>query len=54
MKYDLFEIEALSYYFGMDCEAVRNTEFTKEEIDKALYVYDGNVYGGGRAEKLDF
>lgn len=50
MEYSLFEIEALSYHFGMSCEEVRNTEFTQEEIDRALYAYDGNPYGGGRID----
>lgn len=49
MGYSLYEIEALAYHFGLSYEEVMQTDFSKEEIDRAIANYDG-PFGGGRVE----
>ena len=51
MDYTIYEIEALSYYFGMSCEEVRNTEFTILEIERAIAYYDGPLPQGRETYK---
>ena len=50
MGYSLYEIDALAYHFGLSCEEVRRTDFTREEIDKAIQSYDGKFSGGRKDE----
>lgn len=48
MEYSIYEIEALSYHFGMSCKEVRETEFTQDEIERAIANYDGPFSGPRR------
>jgi hypothetical protein len=43
---NFYEIEALSYFYGISCAEVRSQEWTQEEIDKAIAYYDGPRHGG--------
>ena len=52
MEYSLYEIEALAYHFGLSCEEVRRTDFTREEIERAIANYDG-PFGGGREDEFE-
>ncbi len=52
MGYSLYEIEALAYHFGLSYEEVLQTDFTQDEIERAIASYDG-PRGGGRKETAD-
>ena len=43
---EFYEIEALSYFYGLSCEEVRNMDWEQEEIEKAVSYYDGPISGG--------
>jgi hypothetical protein len=48
---EFYEIEALSYHYGLTCEEVRNMDWEQEEIERACYYYDGIPTGGGKKEE---
>ena len=43
---EFYEIEALSYFYGLSCEEVRKMDWEQEEIEKAVNYYDGPISGG--------
>ena len=51
MGYSLYEIEALAYHFGLSYEQVLQTDFSKDELERAIASYDGPT-SGGRKESI--